>query len=430
MATGDFLFGASESTVSFDATPTRDPLSKRMASVHEQEVDMQDADGRRATAPCSKAAPVVEVHPRNMVVLADGAGVVIGQGRLFAASVGSRPRGAQRRTAPALRCVDIPLVGPNGEVSGILRRVLPVAEFGALSAQLESASHGSEDELTKSVAHDMNNLLAVIDGGLGLLEHQSDADARKAIFTRLHGAVDRGAILTRMLLNHGSLARRGCSGTTPRQLSVAIEDLRPSLSPDTLMEIEIEAGLWAVKADPDELYFALLNLCRNADAAMPEGGLIVVSAANITPQLDSGYGGMVAMTVRDNGSGISEEVMGRIFEPYFTTKEVGAGTGLGLAQVRAFVERQGGWIELQSELGFGTAIRMIFPRVPDAEFAVPVREPNSDESCSHAAPSTISYSPSPNGGVFHVVPSGGQRPCLEGHLRGPIDRCGECLWEA
>ncbi|MDL2409701.1 ATP-binding protein [Rhizobium calliandrae] len=363
-------------------------------------------------------------------MLAEGAGVAIGQGRLFAASVGPRPRGAQRRPAPALRCVDIPIAGPNGEVSGILRRVLPIAGFGTLSAHLESASHGSGDELTESIVHDMNNLLAVIDGGLGLLERQSDADARKAIFTRLHGAVDRGAILTRMLLNQGTLARHSCSGTTSAQLSVVIEDLRPSLSPDILMEIQIESGLWPVKADPDELFYALLNLCRNADAAMPKGGLIVVSAANVAAELDDRFGGMVAISVRDNGSGMSEEVMSRVFEPYFTTKETGVGTGLGLAQVRAFVERQGGWIELQSELGVGTAIRMIFPRVPDAEHAVPVRGPNSDESCSQAAHSTIAYSPSPNGGVFHVVPSKGQRPCLEGHRRSPIDGCGECLWEA
>lgn len=370
---------------------------------------MQNADGRKATAPCSKAAPVVEILPPDIVVLADGAGVAIGQGRLFAASVGPRARREQHRSTPALRSVDIPLVGPNGEVSGILRRVLPVAEFGALSAHLESARRGSSDEVTNSVAHDMNNLLAVIDGGLGLLEHQSDADTRRAIFTRLRRAVDRGAILTRRLLDHGSLARRSYAGTTPTQLSVAIEALRPSLSADTLMEIEIESGLWPVKADADELYFALLNLCRNADAATRKGGLIVVSAANVAAQSD-GHDGMVAITVRDNGSGMTEEIMGRAFEPYFTTKEVGVGTGLGLAQVRAFVERHGGWIQLQSELGVGTAIHLIFPRVPDEESATaPVPEPYSDDSCSRSALSTIGYSPSLNGGVFHIVPSRGQQ---------------------
>jgi signal transduction histidine kinase len=258
----------------------------------------------------------------------------------------------------------------------------------------------------------MNNLLAVIDGGLRLLERQSDADARNAIFTRLRGAVDKGAILTRRLLDHRSIALRDYVGTTATQLSVAVEALRPSLSPDTLMEIEIESGLWPVKADPDELYFALLNLCRNADAATRQGGMIVVSAANVAPQSD-GCGAMVAITVRDNGSGMTEEVMGRVFEPYFTTKEVGVGTGLGLAQVRAFVERQGGWIEMQSALGVGTAIKLIFPRVPDEEAATPVRKPNSNDSCSHSVPSTIGYSPSQNGGVFHVVPLRGQQPCFE-----------------
>ncbi|MGO7762876.1 sensor histidine kinase [Rhizobium ruizarguesonis] len=170
------------------------------------------------------------------------------------------------------------------------------------------------------------------------------------------------------------------------------------------MEIEIESGLSTVKADPDELYFALLSLCRNADTATRKGGVIVVSAENVTAQSDA-YRGMVAIAVRDNGSGMAEEVMGRVFEPYFTTKEVGVGTGLGLAQVRAFVERQGGWIRLQSELGVGTAIQLIFRCVPEKETAAPVREPNGDDSCSRSTPSSIGYTPSPDGGVFHLVPS-------------------------
>ncbi|CAN7749382.1 sensor histidine kinase [Rhizobium sp. LjRoot258] len=365
---------------------------------------MQNADGRDSIGPCSNADHVVEVLPQNIVVLADGAGVAIGEGRLFAASVGPLACGGTRGPAPALRSVDIPVVGTNGEVSGILRRALPGAEFGALSACFEPARHGSSDETTKCVVHDMNNLLAVIDGGLRLLERQSDADVRKAIFSRLRGAVDRGAILTRRLLDRESPARSSYAGTTPAQLSVAVEALRPSLSPDTLMELEIESGLWTVKADPDELYFALLNLCRNADAATRKGGVIVVSAKNVTAQSDA-YGGLVAITVRDNGYGMTEEVMGRVFEPYFTTKDVGVGTGLGLTQVRAFVKRRGGWIQLQSELGVGTAIQLIFPRVPEGETAGPVGKLNGDDSCSHSAPSSIGYTPSRDGGVFHLVPS-------------------------
>ncbi|AYG62243.1 sensor histidine kinase [Rhizobium jaguaris] len=381
---------------------------------------MQKPDGLGATTPCSKAAPALEVLPQDIVVLADGAGVASGDGRLFAATVAPTRACGQQRPAPVLRSVDIPLTGPDGEVSGILCRFQPAAGIGDLPVHIDPGTRGSGDEVSKSVVHDMNNLLAVIDGGLRLLEHQNDADARKTIFTRLRGAIEKGAILTRRLLDHGSPARRCYAGTTQAQLSIAVEALRPSLSRDTVMEIEIESDLWPVKADPDELYFALLNLCRNADAATRKGGLIVISAANVAERPD-GYGGMVAITVGDNGSGMTEEVMGRVFEPYFTTKEVGVGTGLGLAQVRAFVERQGGWIQLQSELGVGTAVQLIFPRLPDEESAAPVREPNGDDSFSHSAPSTIAYTPSSTGGIFHVVPARGQRPCLQQALRTPVD---------
>lgn len=365
---------------------------------------MQNTDGRGVTAPCSKADPIVEILPPETLVLAEGAGLVIGLGRLFAASARPCARGGLCRSAPVRRFVDIPLVGPNGEISGILRRFPPVAEFGALSAYLAPARRCADDEATKTIVHDMNNLLAVIDGNLRLLERQSDADARKAIFSRLHGAVYKGAALTRRLLNHGCPARRGNAGTSPSQLLVAVEALRPLLSADTLMEIEIESDLWSLDADPDELYFALLNLCRNADAATCEGGVIVVSAVNVDAQLD-GLDGMVAITVRDNGSGMTEEVVNRVFEPYFTTKQVGVGTGLGLAQVRAFVERQGGSIQLQSEIGVGTEIQLVFPIVPDDEPAAAVQALNIDGS--HSDLSTIAYDPSPNGGVFHILPSTG-----------------------
>ena len=366
---------------------------------------MQNADGHGATAPRSKADPLVEILPPDTLVLADRAGLAIGLGRLFSASVGLRARGGAFRSAPVRRSVDIPVVGPDGEVSGILLHLPPAAEFCALSAPINSARRCSGDEITKIIVHDMNNLLAVIDGNLSLLERQSDAEARAAIFARLRGAVDKGAVLTRRLLDEGTLARHGCSGTSPSQLLGSVEALRPSLSPDSLLEIEVDPALWPFKADSDELYFALLNLCRNADAAMCKAGLIVVSAANLVAQSDDGHSGMVAITVRDNGLGMTEEIANRVFEPYFTTKEFGVGTGLGLAQVRAFVERQGGSIQLQSEPGIGTTVQLVFPRMPDDETDAPVHEPNLDGGRSRSDLSTVGYSLLPNGGIFYVVPA-------------------------
>lgn len=341
---------------------------------------MQNTNGCDLIAPRSNADPVMEARAEGIVVLAGQAGVAIGDGRLLAGE-------SSRGPTPVLRPFDIPVVGANGEVSGILRSFLPDASWGDLSASFKS-NRRSSDEITKCVVHDMNNLLAVIDGGLRLLERQSDANVRKAVFSHLRGAVDRGTILTRSLLSCENPARNGHAGTTPQQLSVAVEALRPCLSPDTLMEIAIEPDLWTIKVDPDDLYFALLNLCRNADAATCKGGVIVISAKNVIAQsvADSG---MIAITIQDNGSGMTDEVMGRACEPYFTTKNAGVGSGLGLAQVRSLVERQGGSIRLQSELGVGTAIQLIFPRTAAEKTASSDRRSNGDDSCSISTPPAI-----------------------------------------
>lgn len=135
-----------------------------------------------------------------------------------------------------------------------------------------------------------------------------------------------------------------------------------ALSENMVMEIEVDPNLWDFSADPEELYFSLLNLCRNSDAAAPSGGLIAVSAQNVGPFAEA-PGGAVAVTVADNGAGMPEEVLARAFDPYFTTKAAGKGTGIGLAQVREFVERSGGVVQVESKEGIGTAVRMIFPRL-------------------------------------------------------------------
>ncbi|NGO55169.1 ATP-binding protein [Allomesorhizobium camelthorni] len=145
-------------------------------------------------------------------------------------------------------------------------------------------------------------------------------------------------------------------------LAAAAETLAQALGEDTVLDVEIDTDLWEFSADPEELYFALLNLCRNADAATPEGGVIAMSAINVDP-FEGAPEGVVSVTVADNGTGMPEQVLSHVFEAYFTTKAAGQGTGLGLAQVREFVERNGGVIRVESEVGLGTIVRMIFPRL-------------------------------------------------------------------
>lgn len=261
------------------------------------------------------------------------------------------------------RSVEIPLIGSDGEISGVLCRDIPIAERVHPIIHSELQRLQAVDEIAKVFVHDINNLLSVIGSGLRLLERQGDDDSREAIFERMRQAIARGAALSRSLLDAGRHSRAATRQSSSRaDLAAAAETLGQALGERSRMEIEISSDLWEFNADPEKLYFALLNLCRNADAAMSGGGVVSICATNVDP-LPAAPQGAVVITVADNGSGMSENVLSRAFEPYYTTKAAGDGTGLGLAQVREFVEQHGGAIRLESKTGLGTMVRMVFPRV-------------------------------------------------------------------
>ena len=164
------------------------------------------------------------------------------------------------------------------------------------------------------------------------------------------------------------------------------------MRPDITVRTEIAPDLWAFNADPKELYFALLNLCRNSADAMSDGSAITVAARSVEPSAGAARG-FVEIVVTDDGEGMPEEVLSQALTPYFTTKAAGGGTGLGLVQVQRFAEGRGGTIGIEGEQGGGTLVRLFLPRVCGA--AVP----------SAAAEAEIAYTPSPDGdgGVFHIV---------------------------
>ena len=195
------------------------------------------------------------------------------------------------------------------------------------------------------------------------------------------------------------------------RLAAIASPLDRALRPDITVRTEIAPDLWAFNADPEELYFALVNLCRNSADAMPDGGVITVAARNV----ESSSGAtreFVEIVVADDGEGMPEEVLSQAFTPYFTTKAAGSGTGLGLAQVRRFAEGRGGAIGIESERGAGTLVRLFLPRVGDAA----VR--------SSIVGTEIACSPSSNGGIFHVVnPATGCADVVAGaSARGPVQR--------
>lgn len=212
--------------------------------------------------------------------------------------------------------------------------------------------------LTSGVAHDFNNLLAAIGGGIRLLERQNEE--RMRTMEAVNQALARGSGLTRQLL---AFARREPLKLERIDTTQALESahglIRSSIKDHIRFEMHVTPGLWSVKADRNQLEVALLNLAVNARDAMPEGGDLVVQAENV---LGDDQEKCVAISVADSGEGMSEETLARAFEPFFSTKAAGHGTGLGLAQVYGFATQCGGKVAIDSVLGQGTTVTITLPR--------------------------------------------------------------------
>ncbi len=215
--------------------------------------------------------------------------------------------------------------------------------------------------LTGGIAHDFNNLLMVASSGIELLDRTEDPRKRRALAAGVKQAVERGAALTRQLL---AFARRSPLQAEVLDLRSHIEGLRflleRSLREDIEVVLDLTEDLWPVEADRGELELALLNLAVNARDAMPRGGRLTVSGANLPTE--AGQPDRVCLKVADTGAGMSDVVASRVFEPFFTTKEVGRGTGLGLSQVYGFVRSSGGDISVESREGEGTTFTLCLPR--------------------------------------------------------------------
>jgi signal transduction histidine kinase len=333
---------------------------------------------------------VVESPPlEDVVVLADSAGVALGVQRAFSARVRSVHDDGSGLIASW--CVEIPLVGRDGEISGVLCRTATRSDtLGVFSSRGPEGARAIGD-VAQFVVHNINNLLAVIGSGLRLLECQSDAAYREAIISKMQHAIARGSFLSRQLLDAARPCPQSIGGIAAgRRLAALAVTLDQALSPDIRVRTDIAPDLWDFDADSEELYFALLNLCRNSADAMPRGGAITVAARNVEPSAGATRG-FIEIVVADEGEGMPDEVLSQAFIPYFTTKAAGSGTGLGLLQVKRFAEGRGGAVRIESEQGNGTLVRLFLPRVHAAGLPGGV------------VGAEIAYTPSPGGGVFHVV---------------------------
>lgn len=223
--------------------------------------------------------------------------------------------------------------------------------------------------LAGGVAHDFNNLLTVIIGCGKLLE-QSQGDAEQSPLIRdLLSAAEQGMMLTRQLL---TFSRDQRVAPAPLDLNDLVGKLNSILRRLVGEQVELRTkvgmNVGPVLADPGELQQVLLNLVVNARDAMPRGGTVLVETgqATVTPASREGRTGVPegvysTLTVRDSGCGMTEEVMSRMFDPFFSTKDPGKGTGLGLCTVHDIVRRCNGYIRAASKPGVGSRFRVFFP---------------------------------------------------------------------
>jgi CheY-like chemotaxis protein len=226
-------------------------------------------------------------------------------------------------------------------------------------------------QLTGGIAHDFNNLLAAVIGGLSLIEKKAALeDEQKRILGMTKRAAEQGSELVRRLL---AFARRQKLEPQP----VELQSLRETVS-DLLVHTlgglvhidwRIGDGAWDVLADRAQLELALVNLIINARDAMPDGGTIVVDAksATVEPGSETGVqaGDYVRIAVTDNGSGISPQDLDKVMDPFFTTKTVGKGSGLGLSMVYGFAKQSNGAFRIESKLGSGTTAELWLPRATE-----------------------------------------------------------------
>jgi signal transduction histidine kinase/CheY-like chemotaxis protein len=254
-----------------------------------------------------------------------------------------------------------------------------IAERHLAEARLHQAEKlDAIGHLTGGIAHDFNNMLAIITGSLDLAKRRLGAQPDTRVVTHIDNAAtaaERAASLTHRLLAY---ARK--QPLAPRRLDInALADGVKALLERTLGEqihihMQLDANVWACRADQTQLETAIINLAVNARDAMPDGGRLVIETANVT--LDAAYcdrhedlapGEYVQIAISDTGFGMSPEVQARALDPFFTTKDVGKGTGLGLSQVYGFLKQSKGHLNLYSEEGKGTTIKLYLPRAGEGD---------------------------------------------------------------
>ncbi len=271
---------------------------------------------------------------------------------------------ARRRAEIALEELN---AGLEEEVASRSAKLLAAEEALRHSYKMEAVG-----QLTGGLAHDFNNILAGISGSLEIMGKRLSQGRTGEIDRYINDAMSatkRAAGLTQRLL---AFSRRQTLDPTPLRVETLVDGMRElvrrTVGPHIALSIETMPEVWTTCVDAGQLENALLNLCINARDAMPRGGRMVIGADNVVldrrVETDDALppGDYVRLSVSDTGSGMAPDVMLRAFDPFYTTKPAGQGTGLGLSMVYGFAGQSGGTARIQSQAGQGTTVSIYLPR--------------------------------------------------------------------
>ena len=291
-------------------------------------------------------------------------------------SILGRMRLSDRETGDFTEDDEAILVQVANVTSAAIENIRMAARERESAVQLRQAQKmESLGQLTGGVAHDFNNLLTVILGNADLLvEDFGEKPTRQRTNAEMiQRAAERAADLTKRLL---AFSRRQVLQPTEVDANGLLKGmeglLRRSLGAHVEVRFSLAADLWPTLIDPSQTEIAILNLAINARDAMPDGGLLTIETANVEANLPAGEAGeavsgaYVMIAVKDAGTGMPPEVLARAVEPFFTTKEAGKGSGLGLSMVYGFAQQSSGHMRIESEPGRGTTVRLYLPRAAGA----------------------------------------------------------------
>ncbi|MGE3315025.1 MAG: PAS domain S-box protein [Planctomycetaceae bacterium] len=266
-------------------------------------------------------------------------------------------------------------ISPVRDEKGVLTHYIGVqadiTERRKLEEELRQAQKmETVGQLAGGIAHDFNNLLTIIIGYGDLLAESVRPDAPvHELLEEIRKAVERSAATIRQILTYSSKQVLSPRVLDLNEIVAGTETMiRRAIGEGIELETALHPNLWSTKADAGQIQQILLNLVVNSRDAMPRGGKLSIRTENVelharrSDQAEIPEGKYVAVSVTDTGGGMTPEVQARIFEPFFTTKEVGRGTGLGLSVVHQVLQQYEGHIEIETEPGRGTSIRILLPQ--------------------------------------------------------------------